>query len=496
MAYIPLFPELEIDYIFQLADIHIRNLKRHKEYRSVFEKVYKKIELTPKNTLVILAGDIFHNKTDISPEAVQLASEFIKNIADLRPTLLFKGNHDANLNNPDRLDALSPIVYSLEHPNLIYLEKSRVYKVGNHDFILWEVGDEVDKYISPLSFDNGRKKIVLYHGTVENIMLDTEMKIHSGKVPMSLFEGADLGILGDIHKQQFLNEKKTIAYASSLIMQNYGEHPTNHGYVFWDVNNLKGEFIPVENDYGYVTILLKENKLYFKPEYIPKHPRIRIISENCTNIFINQYISELKQEIKPYDLITQKINKKSTNNKTYDNKIGNLRDINIQNNLLSSYYTETFGLDEFQIEQLNQLNLGINQQLQDTEIFRNTIWKLVSLEFDNLFSYEEGNIIKFDNLENIVGLFAPNHTGKSSLLDILTFLAFDTTIRTTRTQDILNKRKDKFYGKMVFEIENKTYTIERTGNKVKRYKDKSQYDAMMKTDVFEFFTIMNLKKHG
>ncbi len=57
----------KVDTIIHIADVHIRNLKRHEEYRSVFEKVYdvcrKKVEEN-KNTIIYLAGDIVHAKTD------------------------------------------------------------------------------------------------------------------------------------------------------------------------------------------------------------------------------------------------------------------------------------------------------------------------------------------------------------------------------------------------------------------------------------------------
>ena len=36
-------PFKKLQTIHHLADIHIRNLKRHKEYREVFSKVYKTI---------------------------------------------------------------------------------------------------------------------------------------------------------------------------------------------------------------------------------------------------------------------------------------------------------------------------------------------------------------------------------------------------------------------------------------------------------------------
>ena len=46
-------------------------------------------------------------------------------------------------------------------------------------------------------------------------------------------------------------------------------------------------------------------------------------------------------------------------------------------------------------------------------------WKLKSLEFSNLFCYGPDNIITFDKSKGIVGIVAPNHSGKSSILDVI-----------------------------------------------------------------------------
>jgi len=92
----------KVDKILHVADIHIRNFKRHKEYRQVFRKLYKDARLLPKNSLIYVAGDIVHTKTDISPELVELTSEFFRKLADIRPTVVITGNHDANLNNSSR----------------------------------------------------------------------------------------------------------------------------------------------------------------------------------------------------------------------------------------------------------------------------------------------------------------------------------------------------------------------------------------------------------
>ena len=96
--------------ILHIADIHIRNYKRHKEYRQVFRKLYKEARKTPKETVIYVGGDIVHTKTDISPELIAMVSDFFNTLAKIRPTIVITGNHDANLNNPSRLDSLSPII--------------------------------------------------------------------------------------------------------------------------------------------------------------------------------------------------------------------------------------------------------------------------------------------------------------------------------------------------------------------------------------------------
>ena len=111
----------QFTHIVHIADIHIRLTKRHDEYQEMFEKLYKEIEKTPQSTLIAVLGDLFHVKSDLSPECVQLASNFLRTLADLRPTILVAGNHDATLNNKSRMDSLTPIVTPLKHNNLFYL---------------------------------------------------------------------------------------------------------------------------------------------------------------------------------------------------------------------------------------------------------------------------------------------------------------------------------------------------------------------------------------
>ena len=88
-------------------------------------------------------------------------------------------------------------------------------------------------------------------------------------------------------------------------------------------------------------------------------------------------------------------------------------------------------------------------------------------EFSNMFSYGDGNIIDFTKLRDVIGIFAPNHSGKSAILDALMFNIFHKCSRTKSASDVLNNKKKNFYSKLNFEIDGVDYFIERKGKKEK-----------------------------
>ena len=131
-----------LKHIHHFADIHIRNLKRHKEYRQVFQKVYSKLKENRDNSIIVLAGDIVHAKLDMSPELIELTSEFFTKLAKIAPLVVIPGNHDCNLNNPDRLDVLTPIVDMLNVDDLFYLRDTGVYKIGDIAISVFGIFDD------------------------------------------------------------------------------------------------------------------------------------------------------------------------------------------------------------------------------------------------------------------------------------------------------------------------------------------------------------------
>ena len=102
-----------------------------------------------------------------------------------------------------------------------------------------------------------------------------------------------------------------------------------------------------------------------------------------------------------------------------------------------------------------------------------------------MFSYGDKNIVDFTKIIGINGLFAPNASGKSSLLDALSFCLFDTSSRAPKAENVLNNKKNNFWCKLNFEINDINYYIERRGKKSRNGHVKVNVDFWMVDEVGE-----------
>jgi len=201
-----------VEKIYHLADIHIRNVKRHTEYSLVFENFYNQVENDNlDNAIIFIGGDIAHAKTEMSPELIKQISTFLKKCARLHPTVVIAGNHDCNLNNKDRLDVLSPIVDMMSSNNLFYLRDTGVYQLGNIAISVFGIFDDPSEYVKgdDITTEGIETKIAVYHGAIKRSTTDVGYVVVGGDVPIGMFDGYDIVMLGDIHKHQILQEYKT-----------------------------------------------------------------------------------------------------------------------------------------------------------------------------------------------------------------------------------------------------------------------------------------------
>ncbi len=471
-------PFQKLKYIHHISDIQIRNLKRHQEYEEVFERTYREIEKNKDNAVVYIGGDIAHSKTDMSPELVHQLSNLFKNLSDICPTIIIAGNHDCNLNNLSRLDVLTPIVNNLNHPNLHYLKDSGVYKCADVSFVVWDCWTKEEDFI--LADDvEGDTKVVLFHGTVDRAETDLGFHLPSD-VHIDKFKGYDLGLLGDIHKKQFLDKEETIAYCGSLVQQNHGEG-LSHGYLLWDVPKRKSEYIEIPNDYGYVTINIDGGELP-QIDKMPKKARLRVRVSNTTPTELKKCLAILHKTYGIKEMMVSRTdaiyNNDRVRNKTIT--IGDVSDSDVQFNLIREYLDSNHHVTDEVMLKIKNINESLNQSIPEEDVYRNVNWKIKTFEFDNMFSYGESNKVDFRKLNGIVGMFAPNASGKSSLLDALSFCLFDTCTRAFRAENVLNNKKKNFYCKLNFEVDGQDYFIEKTAKKHRK--------GNVKVDI-DFYTI-------
>ena len=471
-----------INKIYHLADLHIRNLQRHKEYRQVFKKFLKQVKEDKfEDSVIYLGGDIAHAKTEMSPELVQEISWFLTECAKLRETILITGNHDCNLNNSHRLDVLTPIVENLKNDRIHYLRDTGVYNIHNLTFVVYSILDNKENW--PKGKDvEGEHKIALFHGPVNKSQTDIGYTVSSNSFTTDMFDGFDMVLMGDIHKRQILqayepeNGLPVISYCGSMIQQNHGEVLENHGYLLWDVPTRSYEEFDIHNDYGFLTVDVVDGKI---PQWVydevgtklPKYPRLRLRFTNTEPSDMKLRITELKKLFKVAEVTvtrTDTIGQLKTNTKVNKNIVGDVKDETFQNSLIRDYLERQYLLESEELDKIAEINKELNTQIDNSDIAGNILWTPKTFEFSNMFSYGEGNKVRFDNAQGIIGIFAPNASGKSSLFDALSFCIYDKNSRTHIAKNILNNRKDRFYCKFNFEIDGVDYFIERTAKYVRK----------------------------
>lgn len=459
-----------IDKIYHIADVHIRNLKRHREYKIVFDRLFEYIKSTKtENSIIYLAGDIVHSKNEMSPELIRLVSYFLKGCTQLLPTVLIIGNHDTNLNNETRLDALTPIVDNLNLSNLYYWKDNGVYELGGVHFSVFSIFANPDEWIKASDII-GNYKIALHHGAVNSAITDLKHVINNEYVNTNVFNGFDLTLLGDIHKRQFLDENNTIAYPGSLIQQNHAEL-LDHGILVWDLKTKKSEYVPIKNDIGYVTVDIDNGKIVTPKEVITNYPekiRLRLRYTNTQQKDLNKIIDIFKKKYSIIEISLQKSHGNEISQYHNTTNIGDVRDIEFQNNLITEYLTKIDVNKTIDIDKIRHINRVMNSKLiLDDVVIRNVIWRPLKFSFSNMFSYGEGNVYDF-NKRGVQGIYGSNAIGKSSLLDAITFCLYDKCTRTFRSSDIINNKKNTFKCKLNFILDEVEYIIERIGERNKR----------------------------
>ena len=251
--------------IIGIADIHIpnaRGLDEIREVMSAFFKQAKKIVKEaggPEYVRIVVAGDVYDMKLDVTNESELLCYWFFQELDKICPTIIIAGNHDLNMSNLTKIDSITPIFEMSSFNRLRYLDREFGYKSGyvKDDNIVWCLYSTFSQFEKPnfvpdkeLNTDPTVKYIGLIHGEINGATTALNHVSETALDP-SLFDGTDFVIAGHIHKRQEIPGNETmIVYCSSLKQKNYGETVSGHGFVLYDVETGTHEFIDTPNDSG------------------------------------------------------------------------------------------------------------------------------------------------------------------------------------------------------------------------------------------------------
>jgi DNA repair exonuclease SbcCD ATPase subunit len=260
--------------------------------------------------------------------------------------------------------------------------------------------------------------------------------------------------------------KPAIKYVGSLIQQNHSEG-LKHGLLVWNLNDKSSQFIQIQNDYCFYTLDIDNGK-HLSYDHLPKNVHLRVRVKDTESDVVNLILADFKIKYNVVELVIQKTNdfahKRSTSKKI---DIGDIRDPENQNTLIYDYLKQKFNLDDTFLDGVRHINRKTNSSLVAADITRNIIWLPKKFEFSNMFSYGENNVVDFTNCKGTYGIFAPNASGKSTLLEALSYCIFDKCARAFKAVHVMNNKKDSFHCKFNFEIDGVDYFIEKSATRTK-----------------------------
>ena len=210
-----------------------------------------------------------------------------------------------------------------------------------------------------------------------------------------------------------------------------------------------------------------------------ENPFIKVTWDDIPENFTQERIKRVrsyfqnKYNSKNVTVLTRAIDRKSGNELDIDLE-QNVMDTTYQRNLMSQFVmANDMRVD---IDLLKRLDDKVNAKIAD-EVEMDTKYKRVyikNIKFSNFLSFGDDNTLNVEKLGGITVIDSnpPNFGGKSVLaVDLILFLFFNTTTKTTKAIDIFNRfrKSNEVFVQGEVEIDGKDYIIVR---KIKRRKTK------------------------
>ena len=223
-----------------------------------------------------------------------------------------------------------------------------------------------------------------------------------------------------------------------------------------------------------------------------ENPYIQVIWEDVPENFTQERIKSVKQYFyKKYNTtnvnVITKVKLTDETQQTIDVSV-NIMDKNYQRELIKSLL-ESKGQEDLYDKVISIDNAVENSLIaNDTEVTPFKRWYIKKIEFSNFLSFGEDQVLDFEKCNGITVVESdpPNFGGKTVLtVDLLLFLFFNTTTKTTKAEEIFNRftDKNKVTVKGDILIDGEDYIIVRT---IERKKSKAgEWNVKTELDFFK-----------
>ena len=504
--------------IAHLADIHVQD-RRRAEYAVVFESLYeslKSVKTRDGLDVIAVVGDIFDNKMRASAHNLEDVADFLSRLADIAPVVVITGNHDTNCLTPGALDLLTPLLadrQSLQPPRLTYWRNSGVYAAHGAVWVvaatdgLVPVVAEVEASVASLEerelIAHDAPRICLFHNEVrgarlpggvtlangqEDLAVGALERLPGGAIMPSELAQFDVSLGGHIHLRQMLTPRA--AYCGSLVQQNIGESHLGHGYMIWTIQQStacrplrtalpKIQMVDLYNTKGFLRIELDQHGNDITARPLPTAPLywevvlVKGTPQTVVDNIIAQYTTQFNSYPRARRVINSEANKASS--ETLDasaaatlasNAAATLGSFDAAQEAASSIQAHEKIIRDLLVGEGSSLVEAVLERHRSSTLIAPTVRgariRLVRFEFDNMYAFGPGNVIDFTRLEGaIAGVVAPNHAGKSSLIEALLFALFEAHPRATTKAELIHAGTATCHMALDFEVDGRSARIEK-----------------------------------
>jgi DNA repair exonuclease SbcCD nuclease subunit len=255
--------------ILHTGDWHIGTMSDPDVQAAALEIIHKAKVIIPD--LIILAGDIYNG--DSSPDDRNMAKDLVRQLADIAPILIIKGNHDARRDLLILGDLKAQFTIRVDEiPGTMILGDTVITTLPWFSKSAWvaarvgidmgiESGNEAVSLLAlqylkiQVAKHPESKNLLFAHLMVSGSKIENHQPLLGEGITFGYHDLAEAGFVGGgfshIHLAQSFGDRSTgspeFRYPGSIAALNYGESARNKGFSVFDTDTLTFETIPLSS---------------------------------------------------------------------------------------------------------------------------------------------------------------------------------------------------------------------------------------------------------